>query len=136
MLQAAKAEVDRLKQEAEEDRKDHQEALKEMDEMLDDFARALGLPERIPVSDYEAPGYPHILEAIEALHADLAPFVALAEAAKFYLEAQEQRRKYIESLKGKELENQVYLKRTLDRRQNLADTLAHPAVQRAVKEMP
>ena len=85
MLQNLKAEVQRLKVEAKEDDEMYQGAFKEMDEMMEDFCRALGLPEKIPGSEHETPGYPHILEAINALHADLAPFVALARTTqKFY----------------------------------------------------
>lgn len=43
----------------------YQDALRESDEMLADFAAALGLPTM--VGEAEAPGYPHVLAAIRAL---------------------------------------------------------------------
>lgn len=59
----------RARQEAEERlamlRESHQDDLRETDEMLDDFARALGLPAML--SEHEAPGYPHIMAAIAKL---------------------------------------------------------------------
>jgi len=65
-----------------------------------------------------------LLQAWDDKNAELAPFIALAKAVKTYLDAQEQRRKHIESL------NQWVLRC----RKTLADALAHPDVQRAVKE--